>query len=117
MSLCLNSSPGLTHETPPPEAELSEFPPEGPPRFQAEGERETENFPLSHLVPFIFHKSLRSDLTQKSQRKVYSTTSTSTSTTNNRLLRLKPLSLCSCTTVWRKSTNKQKRRGQFQLKR
>ena len=49
----LNSCTGLTHKTPPPEVELSDVPPQGPPCFQAEGERETENFPLSHLVPII----------------------------------------------------------------
>ncbi|XP_030216217.1 F-box only protein 50 [Gadus morhua] len=37
-NLLKNPSPyGLTHKTPPPEVELSEVPPQGPPRFQAEG--------------------------------------------------------------------------------
>jgi len=37
----LDSSTGLTHDSPPPEAEPSEVCPQGPPRFQADGERET----------------------------------------------------------------------------
>ncbi|KAJ3588708.1 hypothetical protein NHX12_009562 [Muraenolepis orangiensis] len=37
-NLLKNATPyGLTHNTPPPEAELSEVCPQGPPRFQAEG--------------------------------------------------------------------------------
>ena len=68
--MSLTSSTGLTHNNPPPEAELSEVPPDGPPRFKAEGERDRAfsikpNFFAIHALYTI----LRSDLTQKVKQK------------------------------------------------